>query len=265
MPLGDTDEFDFEPLFGVGAAYDVTDTTQLYANWSQGYRPKIFTQAVPTGAGTVVNDDLEEGKGWLMDVGLRGRHADAVSWDVSYFVMRFDDQIGTSGSTVENVGDALHQGIEAAAEADLIGLYDAGRGTSYRDQAGSLGPYVSLMLLDATFLEGPQDGKTPQFAPQYVLRFGARYALRDRVKVALSSTFVDDHFADDSNLANRTVPSYKVWDLSGEVKVWKDYLTLFGGINNLFDERYYARIRSDGIDPAYERNLYGGVRVGVRF
>ncbi len=265
VPLATVHEFDFVPLVGLGAAYDLSPSVRGYANLSQSYRPKIFTQAVPTGAGTIVNDDLEEGKGWLMDVGLRGRHADAVSWDVSYFVMRFDDQIGTSGSTVENVGDALHQGVEAAVEADFVGLYDAGRGTAYRDQAGSLGPYVSLMLLDAKFLEGPQDGKTPQYAPQYILRFGARYALRDRVKVALGSTFVDDHFADDSNLANRTVPSYKVWDLSGEVRVWKDYLTLFGGINNLFDERYYARIRSDGIDPAYERNIYGGVRVGMKF
>jgi len=166
---------------------------------------------------------------------------------------------------VENVGDALHQGLELAAEADLVGLWDARRGTSHQDQVGSLGPYVSLMLLDAKFLEGPQDGKTPQYAPQYLLRAGARYAFRDRVKVELASTFVDDHFADDSNLANRTVPSYKVWDLTGEVQVWKDYVTIFGGINNLFDERYSARIRSDGIDPAPERNLYGGVRVGVRF
>ncbi|MBI3021208.1 MAG: TonB-dependent receptor, partial [Candidatus Omnitrophica bacterium] len=80
-----------------------------------------------------------------------------------------------------------------------------------------------------------------------------------------SSVFVDDHFADDSNLASRTVPSYKVWDLTGEVALWKDYLAFFGGINNLFDERYYARIRSEGIDPAQERNIYGGVRVGFSF
>ncbi|MBI1992753.1 MAG: TonB-dependent receptor, partial [Candidatus Omnitrophica bacterium] len=88
---------------------------------------------------------------------------------------------------------------------------------------------------------------------------------RDRAKVSLSSVFVDDHFADDSNLAARTVPSYKAWDLTAELKLWKDYVTVYGGINNLFDERYYARVRSDGIDPAYERNLYGGLRVGVKF
>lgn len=260
--LASANEFDFVPLFGFGAAYDVARAVQWYTNLSQSYRPKIFTQAVPTGSTQVINGDLEEGKGWTYDVGLRGRHAEAFAWDVSYFLMRFEDQIGTSGNTIANVGDALHQGVELFGEVDLVGLYDAAQGTEVRQQVGSLSPFVSLMLLDARFTEGPQDGKTPQYAPQYTLKIGTQYAFRELGKVSLTSVFVDDHFADDANTANRTVPSYKVWDLTAEVTLWKPYLTLFGGVNNLFDERYYARIRSDGIDPAPERNLYGGVRVG---
>ncbi|MBI2495465.1 MAG: TonB-dependent receptor plug domain-containing protein [Candidatus Omnitrophica bacterium] len=264
-PLADADEFDFVPLFGVGARYDVTPGIALYSNLSRSYRPKVFTQAVPTGASNVINTDLEEGKSWLFDVGARGRPWNALSWDVSYFLMKFYDQIGTSGNTIENVGDALHQGVEFAAEADLVRLYDAMQGTTSHERVGSISPFFNLMLLDARFTEGPQDGKTPQHAPQYTMRVGAQYRLKDRVKLNLSSVFVDDHFADDSNLASRTVPSYKVWDLTGEVALWKDYLAFFGGINNLFDERYYARIRSEGIDPAQERNIYGGVRVGFSF
>ena len=265
VPLGDVDEFDFVPLFGVGAAYEVLPEATLYSNFSQAYRPKTFAQAVPTGATQVVNGDLEEGKSWTFDVGLRGRHAGVVSWDASYFVMRFNDQIGTSGNTVQNVGHARHQGVELAAEADLVGLWDAARGTAYRDQVGSLSPFFNLMLLDAKFVKGPQNGKTPQYAPQHTMRFGLEYAFQDRVKARLGSAFVDDHFGDDANTANQTIPSYKVWDLTGEVRLYKEYVTLVGGINNLFDERYYARVTSGGIDPAYERNIYGGVRVGVKF
>jgi Fe(3+) dicitrate transport protein len=264
-PLADADAFDFVPLFGVGTRYDVTPEVALYSNLSQSYRPKVFAQAVPTGASQVVNNDLEEGKSWAFDVGARGNHQQSLYWDVSYFLMRFDDQIGTSGNTIENVGDALHQGIEFATEADLVGWYDGAAQTNYREQIGSFGPYFNLMLLDAKFVEGPQDGKTPQYAPQHTMRFGAQYRFKERAKFSLGSTFVDDHFADDANTANRTVPSYGVWDLTGEIMVWKPYLTIFGGINNLFDERYYARIRSEGIDPAQERNIYGGVRVGFSF
>lgn len=265
VPLGDADEFDFVPLFGVGAAYEVLPEATLYSNFSQAYRPKTFAQAVPTGATQVVNGDLEEGKSWTFDVGLRGRHAGIVSWDASYFVMRFDDQIGTSGNTVQNVGHARHQGVEFAAEADLVGLWDAARGTAHGARVGSLSPFFNLMLLDAKFVKGPQNGKTPQYAPQYTMRAGLEYAFQDRVKARLGSTFVDDHFGDDANTANQTIPSYKVWDLTGEVRLYKEYVTLVGGINNLFDERYYARVTSGGIDPAYERNIYGGVRVGVTF
>jgi outer membrane receptor protein involved in Fe transport len=45
------------------------------------------------------------------------------------------------------------------------------------------------------------------------------------------------------------------------VNVYKDNVSVIGGINNLFDNRYYARIRSDGIDPAAPRNWYVGVQV----
>ncbi|MBI4597612.1 MAG: TonB-dependent receptor [Candidatus Omnitrophica bacterium] len=253
VALGDADEFDFVPLFGVGAGYDLTPETRLYSNFSQGYRPKLFTQAVPTGATQVVSGDLAEGKSWTFDVGMRGRYAQALTWDMSYFLLRFNDQIGTSGNTVANVGNALHQGVELAVDADLIGWY------------GTLRPFFNLMLLDAKFTKGPQQGKTPQYAPQYTMRFGVEYAFKDRVKARLGSAFVDDHFGDDGNTANQTIPSYKVWDLTGEIRLYKEYVSLVGGINNLFDERYYARVTSGGIDPAYERNIYGGVRVGFAF
>ena len=42
-------------------------------------------------------------------------------------------------------------------------------------------------------------------------------------------------------------------------QVYRDHLSLLAGINNLFDEDYYARIRGDGIDPAYGRNFYAGL------
>jgi outer membrane receptor protein involved in Fe transport len=49
-----------------------------------------------------------------------------------------------------------------------------------------------------------------------------------------------------------------VWDLTLESKLHK-HIGVLAGSNNLFDRKYYARIRSDGIDPAYGRNYYGGL------
>jgi outer membrane receptor protein involved in Fe transport len=101
----------------------------------------------------------------------------------------------------------------------------------------------------------------PQYAPDTLMKGGIEYEYKDKVKAQLSGTFADDHFGDDGNTDQRIIPSYKVWDLTAEVKVYKDTVSIFGGINNLFDEHYFARVTATGIDPADGRNYYGGVKV----
>ncbi|MFM7374089.1 MAG: hypothetical protein ACKO39_02910, partial [Chthoniobacterales bacterium] len=65
----------------------------------------------------------------------------------------------------------------------------------------------------------------------------------------------------DNNAQEYYIPYYNVWDFTFEVNVYKDNVSVIGGINNLFDNRYYARITNTGIDPAAPRNWYVGVQV----
>ncbi|MBA2430974.1 MAG: TonB-dependent receptor [Chthoniobacterales bacterium] len=279
-PLASSEVHDFVPLFGLGAAYEVANKTELYTNISQSYRPKIFTQTVPTGGTAIVPSDLQEGSAWQLDLGFRGNPRPWVSWDVSGFLLEFDDQIGTVAlpgglSTVANVGRALHRGVEASGEVDVIGWIQAAqRGSltvsdgkeaaqpvvpSLTQRIGSLSLYGNVTLLHAEFTSGPLEGRTPRYAPDYLLRTGVIYRLGERLKVALFGTFVGSSYADDANNADRFIPSYMTWDLTAEAKVFKDYVSVTAGINNLFDEDYYARITNTGIDPAYGRNYYGGI------
>ncbi len=283
-PLADEDDGEFEPLFGIGISYEVARRVELYGNVAQSYRPKIFTQAVPTGATTLVPGDLEAGKAWQYEVGFRGQPRPWISWDVSAFLLDFDNQIGNIAlpggfSTVANVGRAQHRGVEAALEVDLIGLADAlsGHGAAgptgnskevkavapvektLGERFGSLSIYGNATFLDAEFVSGPLDGRTPRFAPDYLVRAGVIYRWQDRVKIAFLGTFVGDASADDANTPERHVPAYMVWDLTAEAKLYKDFVSIQAGINNLFNEDYYARIRDDGIDPAYGRNYYLGL------
>ena len=268
VPLADNNEFDFAPLFGLGIVYEVVKGIEAYTNISQSYRPKIFTQAVPTGTNQVINEDLEEGEAVQYDFGLRGKPLPFLAWDIDYFLLSFSNQIGTEGNRVVNAGRARHHGLELFTEVDLVGAYDYFNETNHVEAIGSLAPFVTLTLLDAEFSAGPFEGREPQYAPQYNFRFGTVYRWRDRVKISLVGTFVDAHFADDVSTANRFIPSYKVWDLTGELNLLKNVygkfdLGIFGGINNITDEHYYARVRSDGVDPAYGRNIYGGVKVSL--
>jgi Fe(3+) dicitrate transport protein len=262
-PLGDESQSDFVPLLGLGLEYELRPGVAAYGNVSQAYRPKIFTEAVPTGGNTIINNDLEEGGSWQYEIGLRGQPKPYLHWDASLFWLEFDNQIGSvavpGGTSVENVGRAIHRGAEAALEVELLGLSDAVRGGTGEARDHQFSLYGNVMLLDAEFVSGPRENATPQYAPDYLIRTGTIYRWRDRAKLAFMGTFVDDHFADDANSANFNVSGYTVFDLTLECKVYRNNVSVIAGINNLFDEDYYARIRGDGIDPAYGRNYYAGL------
>lgn len=284
-------EFNFVPLFGLGLEYAFTPGIAAYANVSQAYRPPIYTQAITTSPNTVVAGNLEENFIWNYEIGLRGDPTPWVNWDTSFFVSDSSDQIGTRTADngnltiIENAGRSVTYGWDVAAELDFVGLADelfnapgelppptatkSGQKTfeplpvvtNWVDRYGSLSAYGALTLMRAEFVGGPNDGKTPQYSPDYILRFGLVYDWRDRIKVALMSNFVGESFADDSNTSQRFIPAYDVWDLTVEAKVYRDTVSVIGGVNNLFDRDYYSRIRSDGIDPAAPRNWYAGLKI----
>jgi len=141
-----------------------------------------------------------------------------------------------------------------------VGLHAAFRGTEADPRWGTISLYGNAMLLDAEFVSGPQKHFRPQHAPGFLIRSGAIYKWRDRFKLGLLGTFVDHQYADDNNTSSYFIPSYTVWDLTFEAKLGSHF-SLLAGINNLLDEDYYARIRAEGIDPAYRRNFYAGFAV----
>ena len=268
--LADQTEYAFVPLFGLGAQYDFTPTVAAYANVSQAYRPAIFTQAVPTAPNVFVPDDLNPSFVWNYEVGFRGNPRRWVTWDTSFFVIDFQDQIGTQtvgdDTFIVNTGRSVTYGWDTMVQLDLMGVADEFRGTvegrgSLVDTFGSVLGYVGFTLQQGRYIEGQFNGKTPQYTPDYLLRTGALYNWRDKVKLGLTSTFNGASYANDSNTSQYFIPAWNVWDFTFEVNVWRDNVSVIGGVNNLFDNRYFSRIRSDGIDPAAPRNWYVGVQL----
>lgn len=260
-PLQNRDMRAAVPLFGLGAAYDLpAQKAQLYANASQSYRPMVFTEAVPNGATTVVNADLAESRAIQYELGYRAQPARGLVLDASVFYLEFANQIGgitlPNGLTsVANVGRAVHRGVEFGASYDLFARRAAPASVGARP---ALSVYANALLLDAKFKAGVTRGKTPQYAPRHVVRTGLIYARGDAFKLALTGTLSADSYADDGNTAQRYVPAYAVWDLTAEWRVSGTPLRLIGGVNNVFDEDYYSRVRPEGIDPAPRRNFYLG-------
>lgn len=255
-PLGRGDERRHVALFGLAAAWDLPRKGQAYLNLSQSYRPVIFTQAVPGAATNVVNADLAEGRAMQYELGYRAQAFDGLVFDASVFHLEFDDQIGSIAlpggrSTVGNIGRTVHRGAEFAVQYNLLRAFA-------RSSRAALNVYANALLLDAEIKHGALAGRTPQYAPDHLFRTGLIYTRGDSFKLGLTGTLSDDSFADDANTAQRHVPAYAIWDLTAEWRIPHSAVRLIGGVNNLFDEDYYSRVRPDGIDPAPRRNFYLG-------
>jgi outer membrane receptor protein involved in Fe transport len=128
---------------------------------------------------------------------------------------------------------------------------------------GSPSPYGNLTLygnvtwLNAEFTSGPNDGKTPAYAPDYQVKTGAIYRYKNIFKLAMLGTIVDDEFGDDGDSFESFI-QLTVCDLTAEVKFWNGRAGVFAGIRNLFNEEYWGEVREEGIMPALPRNYYGG-------
>ena len=270
QPLANESDYAFVPLFGLGAQYDFTPTVNAYANVSQAYRPVIFTQAVPNNPNVFVDGPLSPSFVWNYEAGFRGNPRPWITWDTSFFLIDFQNQIAensTGGTTViENGGRSVTYGWDSMVQCDLVGLADELRGTgegqdSWVDTYGSLLAYTGLTLQEGRYIQGQFEGKAPRYTPNYLLRAGALYNWRDKIQLGLTSTFNGASYASDNNAQEYYIPYYNVWDFTFEVNVYKDNVSVIGGINNLFDNRYYARITNTCIDPAAPRNWYVGVQV----
>jgi Fe(3+) dicitrate transport protein len=246
---------ELQPLFGLGMALDFDNQTQLYANVSQSYRTTIFTESIIAQPGLTATD-TDPSLGWSYELGYRGTPREWLAFDTSLFLIDLDNRFGVAGGRLRSVGRSINYGWDGAVQFDLIGGLDAARGTKLGDSLGALNLYGNVSLLEAELYGGPNNGATPQYAPDFILRTGLIYQ-RKGVKVSFLGTFVDDHNARDDGNPNFAIPGYMTWDLTAEVPVTK-HLTLMAGVNNVFDESYYSRVRNDGIDPGYGRNFYVG-------
>lgn len=259
-------KLDTEPLFGLGVAYDVRPRVQVYGNVSQGYRTTLFTESLIPTPGAVLDQDLDPTTSWTYEIGFRGKPRAWLAWDTSLFLVDLDNKFGgtvTAGglTSLRSVGRTVNQGWDAAVQFDVIGALDEWRETDHGDTLGAAHLYANVTLLDAEIRGGTSAGLQPQYAPDYLLRAGLIYQWHDRVKLAFLGTFVADHFATDDENPTRQIPAYMTWDLTLEWVVVPQRFRLMAGLNNVFNEDYYARIRSDGIDPAYGRNFYAGASV----
>lgn len=261
-------------LLGLGAQFESSPTTTVYANVTQAYRPIAYSFLAPIGSLTRIDPHMRDPRGLNADLGMRGRLGRLVSFDVSGFLLLYRNRIGlvsgtdpdgTSFTERTNVASSRHAGVESYVELrpfSAIGV---------PARWGGLSLYDAFAWVRARYTSGPFEGHTVEYAPAIVNRAGLTYAFH-----GLSTTLQVSHTSRQFGDANNTVasddaavgllPAYDLVDWSATWHVARRYTAQLG-VNNLTDARYITR-RTDeypgpGIIPGSGRSVY--VALGATF
>ncbi len=260
-------------LSGIGLQYKTTSATNVYANFSQAYRPFDYSSLTPLGTIASVDPKLKDSDGYNADFGFRGSLRDFFTFDVSGFYLQYNNRVGViekaDASGVfhpyrTNVANSVHKGLESYIEFSPTKAFSESRNWN-------VSFFNSLAIIDAKYVSGDFSGKYVEYAPTSINRFGATFGYK-----AFSTTFLLSRTAKsygDAYNSERpsqdavagTIPGYTVIDWSSTYK-FKKYNLKFG-VNNLEDARYFTK-RTDeypgpGIIPSLGRSFY--FSVGARF
>ena len=264
-------------LLGLGTEYLLTSTTNLYANFSQAYRPVTFSEFTPSSSTDIVDPNLKDASGYNADLGYRGKVKNFLNFDVGLFYLNYDNRIGTTiqnGNNYRtNIGQSVSKGIESYIEVNPIRII------TDNSTWGSVNLFSTNSIIDAKYVSSVEtnptksyNGKLVENAPKYINRLGLTYTLK-----TFSTTFqyssTSEIYTDALNteLPNAIaqvgkIKGYSVMDLS-VAYLFGEHYNIKSGVNNLTDEVYATRrsggYPGPGLLPGNGRTFY--VSFGVNF
>lgn len=268
-------------LYGLGTEYQLTENTQLYGNYSLGYRPVTFAELTPSATTDVIDQDLQDQTGFNADLGYRGSVGKALTFDVGVFYLFYDNRIGNlvrDGNVFRtNIGASVSQGVESYIEWNVF------KTLKLKENAGSLNIFTSNSWIDARYtrwdnpaIEGNPvteiKDKRVENAPRFIHRFGVTYAKKG-FSASWQMSNVSDVFTDAANTEKANAAAtvgklngYSVMDVNMAYNFQKNYMIQVG-VNNLTDEVYATRraggYPGPGIMPGNGRTFF--FTVGAKF
>lgn len=236
-------------LFGFGASYDLSDRSQFYINASQGFKPVSYEQVISQGnPNYTVEGDIRPSYNYFYESGLR-LETDKWRGDASVYVIHRQNILASSDNVLSNGTSARYHGLDVSMTLkDLMNS----------KTKNVLDVYLNANLMNAQFLRGDFEGKTPGHAPSALVKYGVIFRDEAHWHVSLMSTFVNEHYSDDAHTDDYFVPSYTLYDLLAEYR-YNIHLSFNAAINNLLDREYYARVMPTGVMPTMGRNAYAGM------
>ena len=253
-------------LGGLGVEYSLTRTTSLYANATQSYRAVQFADLTAAPTTDVIDTNLTDAKGLNVDVGYRGNVKQYLKFDVSLFLLDYQNRIGTirqqrqDGSFFNlrtNVGSTTTTGVEIFAENDIsesMGIPamfgNLSFFVSYAYNNARYNSFRVVTVVDNQLSESNYKDRKVDYAPENIFRAGLTYSYKS-FSATLQRSYTDKVFTDANNTVTPTangqngiIPGYTVDDLTISYR-HKTGVKIKVGANNLGDVHYFTR-RSGG-------------------
>lgn len=272
--LPTTIKHDF-PLLGVSAEFILNSRQNLYAGWSQAYRPVIFKDIIPGNAFELIDKDLEDAYGYNAEIGWRGA-AGGFKWDVSAFRLQYNNRLGSvsvdeNGTLYvlrTNIGNSVTHGLEIFGEYGFY-LTERLRASVFTSTA-----WFDAKYEDAQFRVSNENrdisGNQVESVPEWISRNGLNLKYRD-LSVSFLYSYTGETFADPLNTVEPSptgavglVPSYTLIDINASYRFQNLLFRL--SVNNLTDEKYFTKRPSfypgPGVWPSDGRSVV--LTVGVR-
>jgi Fe(3+) dicitrate transport protein len=254
------------PLFGFGIGNDFGRGNETYLNISQGFRPMRYLDVASPFGKFSPNNNPDPTKYLTYEAGVHGWPVLGLYYDASVFQVNVKNSIESlpitpTESVNVNTGDERSRGVEAETSYDLLQLLPAAPDGEH------LSLFANASYLNAVYtssITAGQQGKTPPYAPHYVLKGGLTWSQAPGLKLSLIVDAVGAQYfqASDEGIGvmPAQIPAYTVVDFSGEYE-FAGHWRLLGGISNLTNEEYYSRVFISGgrIEPALSRQFYLGI------
>jgi Fe(3+) dicitrate transport protein len=275
-------------LAGVGAEYHITELTEFYANITQAFRPMQFADLTAPPTTNEIDPDLKDAKGYNADLGYRGRVGSYLYFDISAFLLQYNNRIGTisqqrqDGSfynLTTNVGNSLSKGFEGLVEFNPVKAFapeskwgDVSVFASYGYTDARFGELQVVQQVGNDLVKTNLEDKYVENAPLNILRSGFTYNFKG-FSFTSQLSYVDRAFTDANNTASPTangqngvIPSYTVIDISS-VYTFNKHVNVRAGLNNITNQMYFTRraggYPGPGLLPADGRNFF--VSLGLTF
>jgi outer membrane receptor protein involved in Fe transport len=227
-----------DTAYNLGMVYSPLKSTSMYASFATSFRiPNVDEFAL-------ADDNLRPQDGWHADLGIRHQFKNTAELSVALFYFEIDDEIFFDADARENRNfeDTTQRfGVETSLRYHPM------------DQLYLWGNFTAM---EAKFKDS--DNWIP-LVPKYSARLGLEWQLIDPLLLAFTGTFVSSCY-DGNDISNdrfAKLDPYQVFDAKLTYAFKK--FSFFGGVNNIFNERYETLAFSESYFPMPTRNFYGGI------